>query len=172
LNVEPGTLRFCYSEYGKPGLDQEFGGDENSFNLSHSNALGLLAVTRHRAVGVDIEHIRPDLADEQIARRFFSSREVQSLIALPAEVQKEAFFNCWTRKEAYIKAIGEGLSMPLDQFDVSLSPDEPANLLATRPDPAQALQWKLYSLYAGYGYAAAMAVHGAVSRILAYHGGG
>jgi 4'-phosphopantetheinyl transferase len=172
LDAYPGELRFSYSPYGKPALETEFGGDKICFNLSHSHALGLLGVTRRRAVGVDIEYIRADLADIQVARRFFSSREVETLLSLPAEVQKDAFFNCWTRKEAFIKAIGEGLSMPLDRFDVSLAPGDPPNLLATRPDPAQALQWKLYDIHPGPGYAAAMAVQGEVSRVINFQGNG
>lgn len=172
LDAHPGDLRFSYSPYGKPALDSEYGRDEICFNLSHSHALGLLGVSRRRAVGVDIEHIRADLADLQVARHFFSSREVETLLSLPADVQKDAFFNCWTRKEAFIKAIGEGLSMPLDQFDVSLAPGDPPNLLATRPDPAQALQWRLYDIHPGPGYAAAMAVQGEVSKVINILGNG
>ena len=82
------------------------------------------------------------------------------LRALSAEVQREAFFNCWTRKEAYLKARGEGLSLPLDQFDLSLAPGEPAALLDTRPDPAEAARWSLQDLTAAPGYAAALAVAG------------
>jgi 4'-phosphopantetheinyl transferase len=160
LSKTPDVLCFNTSAYGKPSLMSEFGGDELAFNLSHSHELGLVAVASRRAIGVDIEYIRSDLADEQVARRFFSSREVDALLSLPKDMRKEAFFTCSTSKEAYIKALGEGLSMPLDQFDVSLAPGEPAKLLETRPDPAQALQWKLYALQPGSGYAAALAVEG------------
>ncbi len=104
--------------------------------------------------------MRPDLADEQIARRFFSNIEVDAYLSLPDQFRNEAFFTCWTRKEAYIKARGEGLSMALDEFDVSLIPGEPAKIINTRPDPAQALQWKLYPLYPSPGYCAALAVQG------------
>jgi 4'-phosphopantetheinyl transferase len=161
----PQALQFQVSPFGKPSLVEEQGGREVAFNLSHSHDLGLVAVTRREAVGVDIEYIRTDLADEQVARRFFSKSEVARLLSLPDEQQKEAFFLCWTRKEAFIKAIGQGLSMPLDRFDVTLAPGEPAQLLATRPDPAQALQWRIYHCVPAEGYAAAVAVAGQEVRI-------
>jgi 4'-phosphopantetheinyl transferase len=160
LEIAPNRLRFCYSPYGKPALAEEFGGDELRFNLSHSDGLALYALTRGRELGIDLERIRSDLADEQIAERFFSPREVATLRTLPPDLRVEAFFNCWTRKEAYIKAIGEGLSHPLDQFDVSLIPGGPALLLCTRPDPQEASRWSLQELPLGAGYVAALAVEG------------
>jgi 4'-phosphopantetheinyl transferase len=160
LRLAPEAVRFQISQYGKPFLEDEQVGLGLTFNLSHSHELGLVAIAVQSAVGIDIEHVRVDLADELVARRFFSEHEVEAYLSLPEDLRKEAFFNCWTRKEAYIKAIGEGLSMPLDQFDVTLTPGEPVKLIATRPDPAQALQWNLYALYPGNGYAAALAVKG------------
>jgi 4'-phosphopantetheinyl transferase len=160
LSITPEALCFEISAYGKPSLIHENSGDQLTFNLSHSHELGLVAVSSRRAIGVDIEFIRAELADEQVARRFFSPGEVETLMSLPKEMRKEAFFTCWTRKEAFIKALGEGLSAPLDQFDVSFLPGKPAVLLETRPDPARALQWKLYGLQPGSGYAAALAAEG------------
>lgn len=112
LNAEPDRLRFRYSHYGKPTLAGEFDEEALCFNLSHSDRLALYAITRGRKIGVDLERIRPDFADEQIAEQFFASGEVAALRALPLHAQQEAFFNCWTRKEAFIKARGEGLSLP------------------------------------------------------------
>ena len=106
-------------------------GDAIRFNVSHSHGIALYAVTRGREVGIDLERIRSDLAVAEIAERFFSRREIAMLRTLPIEAQRQAFFRCWTRKEAYIKARGEGLSLPLDQFDVSLAPGEPAAVLGT-----------------------------------------
>lgn len=169
LNEKPVTLRFQYSSFGKPGLEQSSFGEWLSFNISHSNDLAIFAVAFKRDVGIDIEFIRQDLADEQIARRFFSNSEVKALLSLPEALRTEAFFNCWTRKEAYIKAIGEGLSMPLDRFDVSLIPGEEAQLLETRPDPAQALQWKLYALSPGEGYKAALVVQDGADQVLGWN---
>jgi 4'-phosphopantetheinyl transferase len=160
LNTSPEKIDFETNAFGKPSLAKDFYATGLTFNLSHSNEMGLIAIGSRRAIGIDIEHVRSDLADEQVARRFFSKREVTELLSLPVEQRQVAFFTCWTRKEAYIKGRGEGLSMPLDQFDVSIKPDQPVELLQTRPDPAQALQWKLYALYPGRGYVAALAAEG------------
>lgn len=160
LDMEPGQLRFCYSDYGKPSLATMPGQDTLSFNVSHSHGLALYAVTRGREIGIDLERIRADLDCEQIAARFFSPRENAVLRALPAKLKPEAFFNCWTRKEAYIKARGGGLSLPLDQFDVSLAPGEPTTLLNIRGDPQEALRWSLRELMPGPGHMAALAVEG------------
>ncbi|HSF34169.1 MAG TPA: 4'-phosphopantetheinyl transferase superfamily protein [Candidatus Tectomicrobia bacterium] len=160
LGIPPSELGFCYSSYGKPALARTPGEGRLRFNVSHSHELALVAVTHAREVGVDLEYLRPDIACEEIAEHFFSARERASLRALPAEVKHQAFFNCWTRKEAYIKAHGEGLSLPLDQFDVSLAPGEPVALLATRHDHRDAQRWSLQALMPGPGYAAAVVVEG------------
>ncbi len=160
LNREPKCLSFCYGSHGKPALACEYGGDAIRFNMSHSQGAALYAVTRNREIGVDLEFIRCDLEVEQIAERFFSPYEIATLRALPVHLRRYAFFLCWCRKEAYIKARGEGLSIPLDQFDVSLTPGEPAALLSTRPDADEALRWSLLGLTLASGYSAALAVEG------------
>ncbi len=160
LDVEPSQLGFSYSGYGKPALATAPGKDSLRFNVSHSHELALYAITRGREVGIDIEHIRANVASDAIAERHFSSREVATLRALPAHLRREAFFTCWTRKEAYIKARGEGLSLPLDRFDVSLAPGEPAALLRTLGDPGEASRWALQALTPGGGYVAAVVVEG------------
>jgi 4'-phosphopantetheinyl transferase len=165
LHVEPEQLRFCYNSYGKPRLDGISGKHLLCFNLSHSHAIGLLALCLDRNIGVDIEHVRPGLDAMQIAQRFFSTYEVTTLLALTDHLKKEAFFNCWTRKEAYIKAHGEGLSIPLDQFSVTLLPGETALLLHTLPDPEEASRWSLFHIDPKPGYVAALAVEGKVSRL-------
>ncbi len=165
LGVAPNQLEFDYSPYGKPALSEGCGGGSLRFNLSHSHKLALYVVARHREVGIDVEYRRADLADEEIARRFFSPREVSTLLALPAEMRLEAFFNCWTRKEAYIKARGEGLSLPLDQFDVTLAPGEAAALIRTLGDPQEASRWSLAQIFPGPGYSAALAVEGQLGEI-------
>jgi 4'-phosphopantetheinyl transferase len=160
LRVPPPDVQFCYSAYGKPALANGPDEDVLRFNLSHSHETALFAITRGREIGVDIEYLRREIACEEIAERFFSAQERADLRALPAALKQQAFFNCWTRKEAYIKAHGEGLSLPLDQFDVSLAPGEPAALLATRSDPDEALRWSLQALATGPCYIAAVAVEG------------
>jgi 4'-phosphopantetheinyl transferase len=110
---------------------------------------------------VDVEQVRSDFDLEAIARRFFSAVEQKQLDAAPAQEKPEAFFRCWTRKEAYIKATGDGLSLPLSQFDVSLATKEETNaLLATRPDASEAGHWRLQEVPAGSGYVAALCVRG------------
>jgi len=160
LNRAPKCLSFCYSSHGKPALAWESGGDAIRFNMSHSHGVALYAVARGREVGIDLEFIRRDLEVEQIAERFVSRRETATLRALPTDLRKYAFFLCWTRKEAYIKATGEGLSLPLDQFDVSLIPGEPAALLSTQSGLDEALRWSLQELTLASGYVAALAVEG------------
>jgi len=160
LKLDPSQLQFRYTPHGKPFLDIETDRDELRFNVSHSHGIALYAITLKKELGVDVEWIRPDFANEQIAEHFFSHREIAALRALPASKQTEAFFNCWTRKEAYIKARGEGLSLSLDQFNVSLSPGEPARLVSTDGDAHEALRWSLQSLFPGSGYVAALAVAG------------
>jgi 4'-phosphopantetheinyl transferase len=160
LDLAPECLSFCYSSYGKPALSGEPDLNSIRFNLSHSYGVALYAVTRGREVGIDLERIRSDLAVAQIAARFFHRREIEMLRALPGEMQNRAFFRCWTRKEAYIKARGEGLSLPLDRFDVSLDPGEPGMVDGASRDPSEASRWSLQELNPIPGYAAAVAVEG------------
>ncbi|MBA3354609.1 MAG: 4'-phosphopantetheinyl transferase superfamily protein [Pyrinomonadaceae bacterium] len=169
LDVDPRQLRFAYSSYGKPSLAGEFNAEALCFNLSHADGLALYAVTRGRQLGIDIESVRADLADEQVAERFFSIQEVAAFRALPGNMQCLAFFNCWTRKEAYIKARGEGLSLPLDQFDVSLAPGTPAALLRTYGDHREVSRWSLRELALETGSVAALAVEGHGWRLKCYH---
>jgi 4'-phosphopantetheinyl transferase len=159
LDVPPETLSFGYGRFGKPHLN----GLETpvQFNASHSGDILLIAVTLDRAVGIDVERIRSSLSVLEIAERFFSPRERGALAALPEALRTDAFFDCWTRKEAYIKARGEGLSLPLNGFDVAFGRGEPAKLLATRPDAAEACRWGLRELDIDDGYKAALAVEGA-----------
>jgi 4'-phosphopantetheinyl transferase len=154
------SVSFCYGPHGKPTLAQDSGKNTIHFNLSHSNGVAVYAITRGREIGIDLEFIREDLEVEQLAERFFSQREIATLRGLPVSLRKYAFFLCWTRKEAYIKARGEGLSLPLNEFDVSLIPGEPAALLRTHADPDEALRWFLQELSIGPSYVSALAVEG------------
>jgi 4'-phosphopantetheinyl transferase len=159
LQVSPEHLRFKYGPQGKPEL--ETNGESNlRFNLSHSGGVVLYGLTYRREIGVDIEAIRPLEDMEQIAKRFFSPTEYADLRSLPANQQHQAFFNCWTRKEAYIKAIGDGLRYPLDKFVVSLAPGKPARLLHIQADPQALAHWSLTELNPAPGYSAALVVGG------------
>jgi 4'-phosphopantetheinyl transferase len=153
-------LRFCNNDYGKPSLDLDRQDRTLNFNISHSDELVLFAFTYVRQIGVDIEYMRPGLDYQSLAEHHFSALENQMLQALPVSVRLKAFYQCWTRKEAYIKARGKGLSIPLDVFDVSLRPDEPAVLLNSREDPLEMACWRLCALHPDPSYAAALAVEG------------
>lgn len=161
LGARAASLRFTYGLHGKPSLAGEHA---LRFNLSHSHGMALFAFCRGRELGVDVEWVRADFASDAIARRFFSANEVAALCALPAQSRKEAFFSCWSRKEAYLKATGRGLTLALDSFDVSLAP-RPAALLATRHDPTDAARWTMFDLAPGPGYAGALAVEGPGPRL-------
>jgi 4'-phosphopantetheinyl transferase len=158
LSVEPNRLQFCYGQRGKPELAKIGNNGTIHFSLSHSNTIALYAFSRNHEVGIDVEEIR-ELEDlEHIAERFFSKREKKALFGLPEGQRKEAFFRCWTRKEAFIKAIGDGLYYPLDKFDVSLVPGEPARLISIEGDSREASRWTLQDLKPVPAFAAAMAV--------------
>lgn len=158
LKVPPGSLRFQYSAYGKPSLAEEFCSTRLQFNISHTNGIILLAFAIDLELGIDVEKVQSDLATEELAERYFSAHEVAVIRSLPKSLRAEAFFNCWTQKEAFIKAIGEGLSCPLDQFDVVPTPGEPAGLLATRMQGNPASKWVLKRLNVKPGFKAAIAV--------------
>jgi 4'-phosphopantetheinyl transferase len=158
LEVTAAQVQFTFGSHGKPAL----AGHERDlrFNLSHTGELALLAVSYGREVGVDIEQIRSLDDAASIAGRFFSAAENRAWLAVPDEQKPAAFFNAWTRKEAFIKALGDGLSYPLDRFDVSLAPGQPARLLRVAGEPEATSRWRIEALEPAPGYAAAVAVAG------------
>lgn len=159
LEINAEAIRLSYGEKGKPFLtDPEHA--PLKFNLAHSHGLALYAFSLGREVGIDLEFVKEDLESEEIAQRFFSPREVQVLKTIPANLRRQAFFDCWTRKEAYIKARGEGLSLPLEAFDVAFAPGEPAALLRNDQEPAEVERWTMRSLAAPSGYVAALVAEG------------
>ena len=162
LNVKAGELAFGYNPQGKPSLATP---SQIHFNLAHSHNLALYAITRRREIGVDLERIRPVPGMKEIAQRFFCAAEAAHMLSLPEEQKEEGFFNCWTRKEAYLKATGEGIASALDQFEVSLRPGEPAALLHEAMNPAEASRWVLFDLKPAHGYAAALAVKEQLLRV-------
>jgi 4'-phosphopantetheinyl transferase len=160
----PESLVFSEDTGGKPGLAEAM---PLRFNLSHSKTLAVLAVTIGGEIGVDVEDIRPIEAD--VAKRFFSAREVASLGTLSDwEEWLAGFYRCWTRKEAVLKAEGAGLRIPLDSFDVSLLADEPAALLEARPEAKLTADWRLHSFSPAEGVAGALAFADPAARILEY----
>jgi 4'-phosphopantetheinyl transferase len=135
------------------------------FNLSHSEALALIAVALDCEVGVDVEHVRPIDDVESIVKRYFAPGEQAAWRALPERERLGGFFRCWTRKEAYLKARGIGLSGGLDRFEVSLAPDEPPRLLQVADPSDAAARWQMYDVPAGQGYLAACVVEGVVEKL-------
>jgi 4'-phosphopantetheinyl transferase len=130
------------------------------FNLSHARETALYAFTCGREVGIDVEGICADIARESIAERFFSVAEVTELRELPAELQVEGFFNCWTRKEAYVKARGRGLQIPLDSFAVALTPGAPAQFVQGVES-----RWNLFAFSPGPNYVAAVVFDGSLCEV-------
>ena len=147
LGVAPEAIRLSYSRHGKPGLEGR--SSSLSFNLSHSDDLAVYAFCLGSEIGVDVERLDAEAASERIAENFFSPGEVAALRALPPDLQPRAFLTCWTRKEAFVKARGDGLLLPLDAFDVTLSPGEAPSLTRTAWAPAEAAAWSLYDLSSG-----------------------
>ena len=154
LNLAPGDVRFIYSSFGKPSIEQV---TPIHFNLAHSGEYAVYAFTLNEEIGVDVEFIQRDFAMETIANQFFSPNEVASLFRFPQRLRPRAFYDCWTRKEAFIKAQGLGLSLPLVDFEVSLDHDEPA-LLHTSWDSAEATRWSLININVAADYAGAVAI--------------
>jgi 4'-phosphopantetheinyl transferase len=160
VGVPPGEILFTYGSRGKPGLLRQHGQPSIEFNLAHSHGTAIYAMTQGRSVGVDIESIQADFPVEDVAKNFFSVAELAALQALPNTSRTEAFFKCWTRKEAFVKALGDGLSCPLRDFDVSLAPGEPARLLHVRWGSEEASRWCMQDIDCVAGCAAAIALSG------------
>lgn len=158
LAIPPTAICLEASPLGKPCLAGEPGSDLR-FNVAHSADVALIAVTRGREIGVDVEGERPDVRWPDLAERFFAPVETAAIQALPEPERRAAFFRCWTRKEAYLKALGLGLHVNLDGFAVTVA-DESAALLHTSHDPAQSGRWSLRGLNLSPGFAAAVAVEG------------
>ncbi len=155
LDCPPREISFQINPYGKPALGQAAG---LHFNLAHSHEIALVAVTRLGEIGVDLEHVRPLDDLEALAYRTFSAAEYHRLQTLTGAMRQRAFFDCWARKESYIKALGEGLSHALQDFSVSLLPGEPARLLDVRGNPGEASRWTLQAIELSEAYAAAFAI--------------
>jgi 4'-phosphopantetheinyl transferase len=158
LMIEPDRLRFAYDAFGKPRVAGKETLSSMKFSISHSDDLALFGFARGHRIGVDVERIRPDIDVEDLAARFFSPNELKKLRSLSADQQKEAFYSGWTRKEAYLKGRGEGLSFPLDRVEVSLTPDQCAMILKTSDDHDVWRRWILQHLSPAPGYIGAAAV--------------
>jgi 4'-phosphopantetheinyl transferase len=153
--VDPAEIVLGYGPYGKPFVSAPDTSRAVRFNLSHSHGYAAFVFARGREAGIDIEQIRQEAAGEDIARRFFSQQEVEQLCAMPEEIRTEGFFSCWTRKEAYIKALGQGLQIPLHGFSVSITEVCPQELMGR-----EGSRWSLYQFEPAPGFAGAVAAQG------------
>jgi 4'-phosphopantetheinyl transferase len=163
LGVFPGEIVFSVNAWGKPGLMDKSSGLE--FNLSHTGELAMIAITGEREIGIDVESTKRPCEIQKIAGRFFTPNEADAIKKLPPERQRKAFFACWTRKEAFLKAKGCGMSIPLDQFEVSVIPENAPVLLKTAWDPDERFKWTLFDIDNMDDYTAAVAVGGKVFAI-------
>lgn len=168
LGTPAQQLVFVSEKYGKPSLASMAGPPPLRFNLSHSGDLVLYGITRSRAVGVDVEAIRPDIEIMDLAKNQFSAKEMELLGETPHSDQTDAFFRCWTRKEAYLKARGEGLGYPLDRFTVELNQEDRPKILWVEDDPDAPERWSLLHLNSLDGYAGAVAVEGQGIELVAH----
>lgn len=155
--TEPSGLRFVYGPYGKPALETWCGDAKLYFNVSHSRELALIALTQSGEVGVDVESVRYDLAFRRLAKRYFSPLEIRALSQYADHSLARAFFSCWTRKEACLKASGVGLKSMLHEFSVSVAPEGPATLRWVKDTSSILASWSLHSLIPGAGYVGAVA---------------
>jgi 4'-phosphopantetheinyl transferase len=165
VGMPANEIIFTYGCHGKPGLRRHDGRPAIEFNLAHSAGTAIYAITRDRPVGIDIELVDHEFPIESVAERFFSKVEVAAFRSLPRDMQRIAFFKCWTRKEAFIKALGDGLSCPLADFDVFLTPGERARLLKVRWAPEEASRWCMEDIDSVPNCAAAVVFSGSPCRL-------
>jgi 4'-phosphopantetheinyl transferase len=169
LKAGAGDLRFRYGPRGKPALEAPWSNSKIRFNVSNSEDAALLAVAIDRELGVDVEHVREPRDFDSLAAQFFAVSEVTQLRSLPQEQRLEAFFRCWTRKEAVLKAVGTGLAFPLDKVVVTLGPSEPARVVAYDDDSAAASRWWLANLAPLPEYVGALAAVGSPLDVQCWH---
>lgn len=165
LSTDPEEIVFAYNQYGRPVVDSPAEKRGVVFNLSHSAERALYAISGGAPVGVDVERMRP-LDFTGISKRFFAPSEAAILAALPEPDKSDAFFECWTRKEALVKAQGTGLHLDLNQVVVTLGPDTPPHVVRIRGSEDAAGSWSLYDLDAGEGFKAALAVKSRNAKVI------
>jgi 4'-phosphopantetheinyl transferase len=159
LNLEPGQVQFAYGEYGKPRLASMIKHAGLEFNLSHSGEMAMYAIAHQTQVGIDLEQLRFLNNLEQLARQCLSPRELQAFLTLEPAQQQTTFFHYWTGKEAYLKAVGKGLSVPLEQIEIPLDIRQPTQV-RSEESGFQSHDWYLQTVPSIAGYIAALVVEG------------
>ena len=153
--LSPAAIVFAQSEYGKPCIVTA--PPAIHFNVAHSADMAIYAISRSCVPGVDIEYVHRDIDENAMAKRFFTLRKCAELQCIPAAARKRAFLACWTRKEAIVKAIGQGLRVPLHEIEVTVAPDAEPQILGVTC--GQVADWTLYNVDAGRDYVATVAAH-------------
>ncbi len=159
------ALDFNYAVHGKPSLQVQHNPNDLTFNIAHSHELSVYAFAQHHAIGIDVEYLLRKVDCLALAKRFFAAQEYQQLVALPADQQQRGFFNGWTRKEAFIKALGDGLFFSLDRFVVDLSSDQPAKIISIEGDKQKAQTWSLSAFTPQANYVGALASNMEIATI-------
>lgn len=172
LNARPEEIQFRYEPLGKPFLAAPWDQSALQFNLSDSHEMALCSVTSQHPLGADVERVRDVVNFDDLARRFFAESEIGLIDRLERREKLIGFFNCWTRKEAYLKAVGSGLTFPLNKLEVSVTPGEPARLLTLNGSRQEAAGWHMADLSPIPGYVAALAMQAPILRIAGYAVGG
>lgn len=162
LEVTPRKIKIEYSDYGKPHFQNE---KAINFNISHSKQMAVFAFSKYCNIGIDIEFINKKIEFDEIAKRFFSKNEVKTLNSLSDKDKVIGFYNCWTRKEAFIKAVGEGLSFPLDKFEVSLEPEKPAKIIKINCPQQDVSKWSIYAIKPEHNFVGSCVLEGSIERI-------
>jgi 4'-phosphopantetheinyl transferase len=167
--IPPKELVFLKNPFGKPYISPVINTQKIQFNISHSKEGIIIAISKGNELGVDLEFARDTIPILEIAQRFFSPYEYQVLLATPASFRLLSFYRCWTRKEAFIKAKGKGLSIPLDSFDVTVSPDQPPQLIRSSLDPSDLEKWKLREIDTWPNYLATICIEGKDHQFVIKH---
>lgn len=168
LDLEPGQLQFCYGKNRKPAISKNYCNEDIRFNLSYSDSVALYALTLCHEIGIDVEMVRDIPEMDQIANGFFLVSEYNIYRSLPERKKKDVFYKYWTRKEAFVKATGDGLLLPLNKFEVSNLPGEPVKTMAFEGAPHNASQWFIYDLNVKSEYKAAFAKEGQCCELMCF----
>lgn len=171
IHIAAREIRFFTGFHGKPQLNVSPEKTDLQFNLSHTHGLALYAVSRKHDIGIDVEYLGRACSPLKIARRFFTPGEAEIIAGLPEKIGRRAFFTCWTRKEAILKAKGVGLTIPLNQFAVSVLPEDPPALVHAAWDRDEHSKWQLFDIDPGRDYVASLAVEKGISRFRFFDGG-